>query len=358
MNIHEATEAYEAWLSRQTRLVRKDLRQKHSEMAGRAFPFLRATFYRWGQLWPDTCPELARTPSVLAIGDLHLENFGTWRDSEGRLIWGVNDFDEACPMAYTNDLVRLAASARLAIMEKHLSCDPEEACDAVLEGYANGVHSGGRPFVLAEHNRWLGTLARSKLRDPVRYWKKLDKIEKLPTPLPLPARQALFEDLPATGLECRIGHRLAGLGSLGRQRFTLLCDWCGGKISRETKPLVASAWLWARGELRSSKLWYADITNQAVRVPDPFLKLRGNWVVRRLAPDCSRIELADLPKEREELRLLSAMGQETANVHLGSSKTIPLVRRDLSGRKKGWLRKASARMADATLRDWKEWRRG
>jgi len=32
---------------------------------------------------------------VLAVGDLHVENFGTWRDAEGRLIWGVNDFDEA-----------------------------------------------------------------------------------------------------------------------------------------------------------------------------------------------------------------------------------------------------------------------
>jgi uncharacterized protein (DUF2252 family) len=24
-----------------------------------------------------------------------VENFGAWRDVEGRLIWGINDFDEA-----------------------------------------------------------------------------------------------------------------------------------------------------------------------------------------------------------------------------------------------------------------------
>jgi hypothetical protein len=47
----------------------------------------------------------------MAVGDLHLENFGIWRDAEGRLVWGVNDFDEAHPMAFTNDLVRLAVSA-------------------------------------------------------------------------------------------------------------------------------------------------------------------------------------------------------------------------------------------------------
>lgn len=38
---------------------------------------------------------------MLAIGDLHVENYGTWRDAEGRWVWGVNDFDEAFPMAYT-----------------------------------------------------------------------------------------------------------------------------------------------------------------------------------------------------------------------------------------------------------------
>src|SRR5712691_1636427 len=99
MNIQEATQVYEAWLAKQTPIVGQDLGKKHKEMARKAFPFLRATFYRWAQLWPELCPELARAQTVLAVGDLHVENFGTWRDSEGRLIWGVNDFDEACPMA-------------------------------------------------------------------------------------------------------------------------------------------------------------------------------------------------------------------------------------------------------------------
>ncbi len=53
-------------------------------------------------------------PQVLAVGDMHLENFGTWRDADGRLVWGVNDFDEAAVMPYPLDLVRLAASIRLA----------------------------------------------------------------------------------------------------------------------------------------------------------------------------------------------------------------------------------------------------
>ena len=92
MNIQTATQNYEAWLGERTTLVKADLEFKHAQMATGVFPFLRSTFYRWAQVYPEVCPELAKAPAVLAVGDLHIENFGTWRDAEGRLIWGVNDF--------------------------------------------------------------------------------------------------------------------------------------------------------------------------------------------------------------------------------------------------------------------------
>ena len=63
--------------------------------------FLRVTFYRWVEQWAKMCPRLAwqKEHVVLAVGDLHVENFGAWRDSRERLAWGVNDFDEACEVA-------------------------------------------------------------------------------------------------------------------------------------------------------------------------------------------------------------------------------------------------------------------
>src|SRR5262249_34996141 len=76
---------YEDWLRRQVDVVEADLHLKHRQMASSPFIFLRATFYRWGPLWRETCPDLVQTPRVLAVGDLHVENFGTWRDKEGRL---------------------------------------------------------------------------------------------------------------------------------------------------------------------------------------------------------------------------------------------------------------------------------
>jgi hypothetical protein len=95
----------------------------------------------------------------------------------------------------------------------------------------------------------------------------------------------------------------------------------------------------------------------AVRVRDPFVHLRGRWIVRRLAPHCSRIELATLPRKRDEKKLLHAMGYETANVHLGSRKATGAVRRDLKKRPADWLHAAAKCMVKATLTDWEDWKK-
>jgi hypothetical protein len=324
-------------------------------MAQSPFPFLRATFYRWVQLWPQVCPELANAPAVLGVGDLHVENFGTWRDGEGRLIWGVNDFDEVALIPYTNDLVRLVVSAKLAIKENHLRCDPTDACDAILAGYREGFEKGGAPFVLAEQHRWLRDLATSKLRDPTVYWQKFNQLPTVRAGLPTAVRAALNQALPEVRLPVRVVHRQAGLGSLGRRRFTALAEWRGGWIAREAKELVVSAWHWDQSSQGGTEILYQRAIGQAVRVLDPSVGVNGRWLIRRLAPDCSRIELGSLPKTRDELKLLHAMGWETANIHLGTKAAVRRVLRDLNRRPGKWLRRAAEAMTKATLEDWKAW---
>ena len=81
------------------------------------------------------------------------------------------------------------------------------------------------------------------------------------------------------------------------------------------------------------------------------------WLLRRLAPDCSRIELVSLPGSRDEERLLYSMGWETANIHFGTPRAIPAIKRDLAKRPGNWLHKAAKAMLRATERDWREWKR-
>ncbi len=107
------------------------------------------------------CADLAGAPELLAIGDLHVENFGTWRDAEGRFVWGINAFDEAYPMPYTIDLVRLVTSALLEGRAENLSITGRDAAAAILTGYAEIIAAGGKPFILEEEHPHAGTLSRS-----------------------------------------------------------------------------------------------------------------------------------------------------------------------------------------------------
>ena len=358
MDIHAATTDYEEWLGKRITLIPADLAAKHEAMKTGLFPFFRATFYRWMQLWPTACPDLAAAPQVLSIGDLHVENFGTWRDIEGRLTWGINDFDEAYPLPYTLDLTRLAASAHVAITAAHMELEHKEACDAILEGYRAGLNAGGCTFVLAEHHAWLRGMVTGALRDAMHFWSKLDAVPTLETEIPAKAERAMRRMMPDPKLDVRLIHRVAGLGSLGRERYAAIAEFRGGKVAREAKALAPSACVWAdpaQDLPANQRTRYEEIMDNAVRSLDPFVKRQGKWIVRRLAPDCSRVELASIPKERDECRFLSAMGFETANIHLGTRKAGKGIWADLERREAGWLHRASKEMVGVTTRDFEEW---
>ena len=356
MNIRQATSSYEAWVASHIPIDRHALAFKHRQMALGLFPFLRATFYRWIQIWREAADEAARAPALLAVGDLHIENFGTWRDIEGRLIWGINDFDEVYAMPYTVDLVRLAVSAHAAAAEEHLSIRPRAASDAVLEGYRDALREAGRPFVLAEVHRWLLRIALNRSRDAAAFWAKLEGLPKSQFQLPRDVESELRKLLPDQSLLCAKKHRVSGLGSLGHTRVVLLGRWHGCYVAREAKALTPSACVWLSGKNGKGRIHYGKVLDCAVRVPDPFVRAYGTWLLRRLAPDCSRIELSSLPARRDEERLLYSMGWETANVHFGTRHAIPAIRRDLAKRRGNWLHKAAKAMLRATERDWRDWK--
>ncbi len=314
------------------------------------FVFLRGTFYRWMQLWPVHCPALTEAPSVLGVGDLHLENFGTWRNAKNRLVWGINDVDEACKAPYTLDLVRLATSVVLAIREGHLTLSARAACAAILDGYTASIDRGGKPFLLDGRHPWLTRVVRNRERNPERYWTKLKASPRAAGRVP---RKELLAELADADARVTFVHRIAGVGSLGRQRFVAIAKGDEGLNAREAKALLPSAAAWARGK-KHPGIHIDDLLTHAVRVIDSSFVLSGRWMIRRLAPDCARIELADLAAARDERKLLRAMGWETANLHLGSKRRK--IATHLSTQPVRWLEQAAHVMAAATVSDWRGWR--
>jgi len=360
MDIVEATRRFEAWLRRRITVVGPDLRYKHQQMRADPFLFFRATYYRWAQLWMEHCPKLARAPGVLAVGDLHIENFGTWRDAEGRLVWGVNDFDEAHPMAFTNDLVRLAVSALLAAQSSpHFKLETGEICARIANGYRVEIERGGEPFVLMESHPELRRMALQDLRQPAAFWQRLEaKTAPLRGDPPDSVRKALAKILPdGAKSKYRVLKTPKGLGSLGRRRYLALLDWQGGKMAREAKSVVASACLWAAGERAGDgNPWLEKIVRSAVRCADPYYEVRRGWLVRRLGPDCSRIDIDELVHHEDLASLLNCMGRETANIHLGTPKGRKRIRESWSHLPSDWLETAAHLMLRLSLKDWKRFK--
>jgi uncharacterized protein (DUF2252 family) len=366
-DIIESTKAYEAWMARRTDVSGRLLAKKHVRMAEGPFPFLRATFYRWLEQWAAVCPQLARRDEdiVLAVGDLHIENFGVWRDSRGRHVWGVNDFDDACELPFTNDLVRVAASVAVAGEQQEMRTSPGQFCAWLLDGYRAGLRSQGEALLVNDCEA-LRLLARDTAEEPNRFWKKaLDSPELDAADLPR-GLEAMFgaSFQRRVPLVFRQQRNPGGLGSLGRRRYTALVKSRRGDPyeAREAKALVPSALYWIAGQpqMRSQT---ATLLQHAIRLPDPFFQVHDHWLIRQLAPDVAKIELPEreaderLPLAPDLLRL---MGRETANIHIGSrspeylGERLARLEREAG---KEWLIEAAERMVDSTRADYKRWKK-
>jgi Uncharacterized protein conserved in bacteria (DUF2252) len=356
VDIVTATTNFEQWLSDVTKIDADDLSYKHACMANvlDPLPFYRATYYRWATLWPKTCPDDAQAPRVLAVGDSHLENFGTWRDADARLCWGINDFDEADVLPYTNDLARLAASARIAEKSGYFSGKFTHICRAIFTGYEDSLAAIGLPFVLEERNPELRALATS--RDPARFWNKLVTALREPTlPAPDSAVQVLHESMPVPDLTSKVYYRpCAGLGSLGKPRYVALAEWAGSLVAREAKATTPPATYWTYG-VADRPGRQTEAAAKAKRAPDPFYWPGPVWICRRLAPLSSRIEIGAIAEAEDVLRTFWAMGAEIANVHLGDTNAIAALRRDFAQRSFHWLVDSAHAAADAVVVDWQQW---
>ena len=358
---------YEAYLQAElgAEVVAEGLAKKRSKMRRGPFPFLRATYWRWAEIVLEISPELARAPSVLAVGDIHLENFGTWRDADGRLVWGVNDFDEAAEMPYALDLLRLATSGLLAG-----SSDGQDAAQiekALLGGYAAGLEKPG-PAVLDRDLAWLRERVVVAEGHRQEFWEELKRKRKKFEARTAHRRPALWPRyaaalraaLPAGSSEPRMWYRSAGLGSLGRPRWVAEARWRGDWVVREAKGMVPSGWTRAH-QGTSRALRCVEIATGQFRAPDPWHDVTDGVAVRRLSPNNRKIE-ADkpiLPEDKDDIEgtlgrdvllspeMLGAMGRDLASVHLGCGGEVDRLRRDLAARRKGWLADAARRAAQA-----------
>jgi len=348
------------------------------------FAFFRATYYRWAQLFPSLLPELMDAPKITAIGDLHLENFGTFRTPNRQLEWGVNDFDEADVLPYTNDIVRLAASALMAISENKLAIKPAKACKAILEGYTKRINKGKiKRFILDKRKEpFLTKLVKNSFDDDESFWRNLLNTPYIDTKNLPSAAIDLLKIVSSAGdggqaidtyPEVFVHRRVAGLGSLGHRRYVAInSDEENNKrksddviddvhTAHELKELGPPATFWLNKKTEDSWSKNSPLLQYSINLTDdPSRNIKENWLIRRIAPDCVKLELSMIsPKRKEHLVLLNRMGAETANIHLATKNAEAMqnaILNDLRNRSSQWLIDASMTMIQTISTDWQLFR--
>ena len=306
----QVTADYDAWLAREIPAVAADVEHKHAEMRADRFRFLRGTYYLWLERVVERAPDVLDTARVPVVGDLHVENFGTWRDTDQVRRWGVNDLDELATGPWLLDLLRLAVSATLA---PHPALAADDACDVLLDAYA-AADPGPDVDLADDAAKHLRALVPA-FASPKRFYTALaegDALADVPREV-----VAAAVGVAEAGWRPTWHGREAGTGSLGHRRRVGVGQAADGTThAREAKQLGPGTHVWAAP------------LDARLPVPDPALyrrvlrAVRGpaaaarvlDWQVRDLAPDIVRIELAGLPA-KDATRLLTSMARATANIH-------------------------------------------
>ncbi|XUM24377.1 DUF2252 family protein [Bradyrhizobium oligotrophicum S58] len=180
--------------------------------------------------------------------------------------------------------------------------------------------------------------------------------------------EAAHRQPSGAGGNCRVLPPLRRRRRPGRPRYVVVATWRGGRIVREAKALVPSAWTWAKNRTNSSTRpkpapphRFVELSTGTYRAPDPFLHVHrtvdGDYVVRRLSADSRKIDLGKQAGADLKLELLRGMGTDLASIHAADGRAGAEIAADLRERSSGWLRRAARAAREATEKDHDVWRR-
>jgi hypothetical protein len=275
------------------------------------------------------------------VGDAHAGNFGLWRDARARLVWGINDFDEAALLPWPLDLVRLLASLVLGQDQIKLA----ELAEVTVEGYDAGL-ANPTPLVLEGNHVWLRHAFSSSPRERSKFWAAIAEARAESPP------KALATPLVATAQNVeplKLARRRAGIGSLGRPRYVASGWWLGGPIAWEAKGATPSCFEAGHEDGLAQALAHGRF-----RAPEPSLVYADSYVLRRLAPDSRKLRFEELRKNFGR-RLAFEMTRELGTIHALRGDVDAIVRDRTHIGAKG-LAAAARRVAEWTEQEWKDWR--
>ena len=229
------------------------LQIKYKAMAENPFRFFRGTCGLFYEELSKQYP-FPSSPAVWACGDLHIENFGSYKGSTRLVYFDLNDFDEALLAPALWEICRLTASVQVAADEIGFSVKEKEQLINALLYYYKHVLKKGKPVVLEREvakglvKRLINKVEDRKDAELLKKRTDGEDHDKLLLsaklfPLPKPEKRALIESFNRwlkSGQHKKLkaidaGFRIAGTGSIGVKRYILLLEHAD---NREKKLLV------------------------------------------------------------------------------------------------------------------------
>jgi uncharacterized protein (DUF2252 family) len=367
------------------------LQIKYRLMRASAFAFLRGSDHLFYERLPRG--GLFRSaPLVWACGDLHLENFGSYKGDNRLVYFDINDFDEAVLAPASWDLVRLLVSVRVGA--DSLSFGAREAsvlCKDFLAAYVASLTEGKAYWVERDTAHGLVRELLDGLRDrprahflasrtTARGRRRMLKVDgRKALPASAAQRAAVDEFMgafaarqadPAFFRVIDVARRVAGTDSLGVDRFAILVEGKGspdGNYLLDLKQALPSSLapylkvpqpLWASEAHRVVTL-QRRVQAVSMAFLQPVVFNGGAYVLRGLQPAEDRMTLDGSRRSKDELaQALQVMGRTVAWGQLrsagrgGSAIADELVDFALRRKWQAALLAASKDCAELVRKDW------
>jgi uncharacterized protein (DUF2252 family) len=370
------------------------LARKYGKMAQDAFLFLRGADHLFYAALPDT-PLFRSAPLAWCCGDLHIENFGSYKGDDRQVYFDINDFDEAALAPASWDMVRLLASIQCGA--EAMSATPEQALAvsaSCLDAYRKAL-AGGKPlWVVRETSTGMVNTLLTELqqRDRASFLDKrtvrkgqlrtlrYDNDKALPASdeqrlavTAFLATFALSQSNPAFFAVRDVALRIAGTGSLGLMRFVVLVEGKGSPDQNyliDIKQAQASALLPRLAAMRIGQPVWPD---EAVRVMSAQRRMQAvdhtflhaitlagrPCTLKALQPSEDKVDIANWGKKLNRLaEVVNTMGcvlawdQLRASGRDGAASADELI---AFGRRDDWVQpmlEASAALTALTQQQW------
>ena len=324
---------------------------KYEAMRSSAFAFLRGTCHLFYERLPPS-RIFARAPAAWLCGDLHLQNFGSYKGDNRLVYFDINDFDEALLAPCTLDLVRFMVSVLVAAGTLRLTdAQARTLAKRFLEAYVAAIELGKARWIDRDGATGLIAALLNGLRSRTRK-AHLNKRTRV-----LNGRRKLRVDgeyaLPASPVQRRVvtqfmrrfarsqperkffrvldvARRIAGSGSLGVEHYVVLIEGKGSPdgnylldLKQALRSSVRKRAAHKQPRWQSEAHRIVELQRRIQAVSMAFLtpvKIAGQaFVMRGLQPSEDRVALAAVHDWTQLEALMADMGKLVAWGQLRSS---------------------------------------